>query len=157
MTYTDHLVALGRDRVVLLPRDPEGGYVYWELTAEGLSQAGAPSGPRLRILIVARTDDGETIAEQFAIESWLDGRFINFHGEDIEYVARLGVDIDGEFVPVATSHSIRSPRSRAGDDEPEFVSVEMGEGGLTLTPTEHEHPELGTFKAASVDLPSSRS
>lgn len=155
MTHTEHLVALGRDRVALLPRDPAGGYVYWELTAEGLSRAAAPSEPRLHIFIVTRTDDGETIASQFPIEGWLDGRFIPFHGEDVEHVARLCVEMDGEWVPVATSSPVRSPRARAGDDIPEFVEVEMNASGLELTPTEHEHPELGTFKAASRDLPSS--
>ncbi len=157
MTHTEHLVALGRDRVVLLPRDPDGGYVYWELTAEGLSRAAAPSEPRLRILIVTREEHGETIAHQFPIESWLDGRFVAFHGEDVEHVARLAVEIDGNFVPLATSHPVRSPRNRPGNNTPEFVEVALSSDGLQLTPTEHEHPELGTFQAASrTNLPSSR-
>lgn len=155
MIQTEHLVALGRDRVTLLPRDPSSGYVYWELTAEGLSRAAAPSEPRLRLFIVTRTDDGETVAESLAIESWLDGQFIAFHGEDVEHVARLCVEVDGEWVPVATSSPVRSPRTHPGEETPEFVSVQMGANGLELTPTEHEHPELGTFKAASRDLPSS--
>jgi hypothetical protein len=157
MTHTDHLVALGRDRVVLLPRDPSGGYVYWELTAEGLANAAAPSEPRLHIIIATRNGDGESIVERFPIESWLDGRFVSFHGEDVEHIARLGVQVGDEFVPLATSQPVRAPRNRPGDESPAFVRIKMTEDGLDLEPTEHEHPALGTFQAASIDPPSSRS
>lgn len=143
----DLAVAQGHDRIVIVPRDPETAFVYWEITASGVARSGVRTlDPQFELRIRVRDDAGEAhVVFQASVNRWLDGTFVPFGEPDAVHDAVVGVVNGREFVPLATSQIVRAPRTRPGPDEPEFVSIEIDERGIELTPITHAIPDVGKF------------
>ena len=118
----------GRDRLVMMVRDPHWVFCYWELegsACEGLKQQrggdvfdGAHWTLRLHRAGSAHADD---IDIQPEARSW----YINVR-DDSEYSAEIGIITrSGEFLAVAGSNSVRTPRAGMSDQTGiEWMTVE---------------------------------
>lgn len=127
----DDLAKAGKDQnVVLLPRDPESGYIFWkigELTSQEV------------FLELVR---GHEVEESFEITEREGGRFVRFRSPGSVYQARVR-GIEG----APQSAYIEVPRREPGDDGAAFVKVAWTEEGLEAKPTEHEDEIHGAFPA----------
>ncbi len=133
----------GVDRMVLLPRDPEWAFVYWEVT-EGLMETvknsvGADKLDNarrvLRIYDINGVDfNGNNANSFFDIEvapfagSW----YLKMPSHDCSYIAELGFLTDnGMFIKLLRSNRIELPRATfsedAGEDAEEWMTVNYGE------------------------------
>jgi hypothetical protein len=130
--------------LVLLPRDPGVGCVYWQWP--GKSGVG-----ELVVFVDDGSQDGREIA-RFEVD-WEHGdQFFEFAGPDRVHHALLRWD--GQELK---SSRVVSPRRESGDEQPSFVRVTVGDQGLEIEPTEHEHPVHGRFPASFRSAPSSSS
>ncbi len=143
----DLVVAQGHDRIVIVPRDPETAFVYWEITANGVARSGVRTlDPQFELRIRVRDDEGEPhVVFQASVSRWLDGTFVPFGELGAVHDAVVGVVNGREFVPLATSQIVRAPRSRAGQEDAEFVSIELDGRGIELTPVTHAVADVGQF------------
>lgn len=131
------------DEVVVLPRDPEWGYVYWQ-------RPPGSDGAELRV-IVDDADHGEQEVERFLAGEERGGRFFRFAGPDRRHRCEL-------VWPEGTIESawILSPRRAPGPKDVSFVQVEVGARGLLMKAVDHEVQGRGIFEARRRDLPSSQ-
>ena len=132
----------GRPQVVLLPRDPEVAYLYWEWPG-----AQANNGASATVSFLADAGDGVfQEIQSFEISDATGGRFLPFH--------RPGVPHRGELTwadEVHRSEDVIAPRREAGEESAAFVRVMWSDtDGLEVEPTEHEHFTHGRFPAATV-------
>ena len=135
----------GTAQVVLLPRDPEAGYVYWEW----------PDGPKHgesgRLTLYLQGEAQRHEIASFEIQEECGGRFVQFERPGALHVCELQWGEES-----LDSAPLKAPRRESGDDKPKFVRVELSQRGLDTKPAEHEHAVYGRFPAASISAPSSR-
>ena len=136
----------GQRQLVMLPRDPERGYVYWEWSGD------QTSGEAGKMTVSVRGADGWRPIETFSVTDERGGRFIDFDRPGAMH--RCALSWGGE---VEKSPPLLAPRREPGDGSPAFVGVQLTEDGLQLVPTDYDHPVHGVFPAADFDLPSSSS
>lgn len=131
-----------RAQVVLLPRDPETAFVYWQM----------PAGSEEAELQVVVRDGAQANREvkRFSVDQARSGRFFQFAGPDMEHRCELSWS-GGQVV----SPWIRSPRRAPGTEPATFVRVEWAERGLLTAPVDHEVQGRGFFRARSGGAPSS--
>jgi hypothetical protein len=136
MMMTDQGIGLeqsGRPQVVLLPRDPNVAYVYWESPTPGAT---------LRLEVNGENGQIETV-ETFDVGETLGGRFVSF--------ARPGAlhrcQLEGEGFRVQTSWS-QAPRTQPGSEPAGFVHIEWDGDDFALHATAHHDPVLGPFPPA---------
>jgi len=119
--------AYGRDRIVLLVRDPWWVFAYWELTPTSriktLRALGAEAEGAVEILRVHDVTfidfTGENAWSSFDIEptpgtqSW----YVNVWKPAASYCAELGVRTPaGRFVPIIRSNTVTTPRPQPSPD-----------------------------------------
>ena len=134
----------GAEQIVILPRDPETAYVYWEVP--GLKA----SGQHATLTIYAQTKMERQVVDSFEITEECGGRFITYSRPD---ALQIGAIEWGEKRRESTP--VRAPRRESGDDKPGFVRIQLGDQGLTRQPAEHKHAVHGRLPPASDDNPSS--
>ena len=129
------LEASERGEVVLLPRDPERGYVYWSWPGE--EKAGGPA----RLVLLSGEGDEEVTS--FEVREARGGRFVRFGRPGAGHRTRL------EWSQGALeSESVEAPRREPGQEEAVFVKVEWKEEGMEASPAAHEDEIHGSFPAA---------
>ena len=136
----------GKRQLVILPRDPERGYVYWEW------HNGETTGEAGKLKVSVQTPDGWRPIESFSVTDERGGRFIDF--DRPATIHRCELSWGGE---VEYSRPLLAPRRESGSSSPAFVRVQVTERGLQLEPTDYDHPVHGIFPAVDVNLPSSSS
>jgi hypothetical protein len=116
----------GKDRIVVMVRDPYWLHCYWELTRNAIQRAEAALGqewhtakPILRLLDVSRRDNG-TSAEQAIRDIEIHGGCNNWYVDvsspprsfrvDIGYLSR-----SGRFFVLARSNVVTTPRAGVSD------------------------------------------
>ncbi len=107
--------AYGKDRLVLLVKDPWWIYAYWEVTPQNERQvlekmAAQKAGKGQRVLRVHQKTGRRNF---FDIEAGLfsDNWFIDVGAPDQEWAAEIGVrSSDGRFFPLIRSNTVRTPR-----------------------------------------------
>lgn len=141
----------GETQLVLLWRDPEVGYVYWELAGE--------LRPREAWARLVRLEAGDGVQEleRWRVDEALSGRFVRVDQGRARYRAELGeVGSDGSFKVRVSSEVSEAPGRGPGDGAPRFVRVRWSNTqGLGWEPTEHSHPTLGRFLPGEGARPSS--
>lgn len=116
----------GKDRVVLMVRDPYWLHSYWELTRQAVQRAEAALGqewhgakPVLRLLDVSThdtTNSSETIVRDIEIHGGVNNWYIEVQNPprsyrvDIGYLSRLG-----QFYVLARSNVVATPRAGLSD------------------------------------------
>lgn len=113
MTPPSSRWTLGRDYVVLVPRDADWALALWELTADGLHRASQhlpnPSGPARLVLRVydsavraGRRGRSEPIA--YPVDHWLGERMVLLGRPGSPHQAVIGLlDDEGTFVSICRS------------------------------------------------------
>lgn len=124
--------------VVLLPRDPESGYVYW--TWPGAEAAGESA----RLVLLS----GEEEVLSFEVREARGGRFLNFAESGGSHHCRLEWSKGQE-----ESALVEAPRREPGQEGAAFVKVEWSEEGLKTVPTTHEDEIHGSFPAGKPRKP----
>jgi len=138
--------AYGRDRIVLLVRDPWWVFAYWELTPtsriETLRRLGAEAEGAIEVLRIHDVTfidfTGENAWTSLDVEptpgteSW----YVNVWKPAASYCAELGVRTQaGRFVPIMRSNTVTTPRPQPSPDttvrwvvlRPHGLPVEGGE------------------------------
>lgn len=137
----------GRRQLVMLPRDPERAYLYWEWPDDLIGEEAG------EVAVSVKTPDGSwRRIKSFAVDETLGGRFIDFERPGAIHRAELRWRDQCE-----VSAPLAAPRRNPGDGAPVFVRLRFSAKGLQQMPTEYEHPVQGTFPVASVEAPSSSS
>ena len=119
--------AYGRDRVVLLPRDPWWIFAYWEITpatrdealrAFGVEATGAQMILRVHDLTAsADTAEGDVPSIDVEVPSATGGRYVDVGRPGITSYAELGLRTPaGRFVPLVRSNTLHVPPSQASPD-----------------------------------------
>lgn len=126
--------AFGTDRVVIMARDPESAFIYWEVTANGVGHARTALGDTaVNARLTLRIYVGEGAAARFedhTVSDWL-GRFTYFAPQPgLRLAASVGYLAENVFVHISQSLPARLPRRGHGNDPIRFVRV----GPRRLTP-----------------------
>lgn len=105
----------GRDQVVLLVRDPESVFTWWEVTAAGVGRARAEHGGELvlRVYVLAE-DDSPAEVRDFPVEDWLGSRTVALGRPGARVATAIGFRSEHGFVLVAQSTTVRVPRRGPG-------------------------------------------
>lgn len=130
--------------LVLLPRDPGVGCVYWQWPDK--------TGVGELLVYVGDGEGGDREIARFEVDWEFGEQFFEFAAADRVHHAVLRWD--GQEL---TSSGVVSPRRESGDEQPSFVRVDFGDRGLELEPTEHDHPVHGRFPASFRSVASSSS
>ncbi len=127
----------GKFRLVMLPRDPDRAYVYWE------SPPGEAETGRLTVF-VEDGEQGRRQIDEFEVDDRCGGCFVTFDSPGALHTCRLEWGRES----VETVRPVRAPTREPGDESPAFVRVRATGRGLEIEPTEHDHPVHGRFPAA---------
>ena len=147
----------GRTRVVAMAVNPYLIHVYWDLAA---AQLGSPEPASLRF---RETGSGNAfdVNVDLSAKSW----YVHLWSPDRRYDVELGVHRNGEFVPLAHSNPVQSPRAwpvsevkesytRAPESKPEEpVSMRIEPPAETVRPVERAPEAKPLSVAASSPAP----
>ncbi|MCX7625349.1 MAG: DUF4912 domain-containing protein [Candidatus Sumerlaeaceae bacterium] len=135
--------------MVLLVRDPEWVFAYWELNDETRARYGVPrSGQAKRLVLRVYNITGRKWPEENAqyffdidVGPYANNWYIRVPESDAEWVAELGVFEDnGEYVPIVASNAVRTPRNGMSSETDEqwmvieetFRKIYESSGGLRI-------------------------
>jgi hypothetical protein len=117
----------GRDRIVLLPRDPWWVYAYWEITpatrAEAMRTLGVDADAAPLVLRIHDLTADAQVADQR--DPWIDVEISVDVGSQYMNVGRPGVTVSaelglctraGRFAPLVRSNTLQVPPSQASPD-----------------------------------------
>lgn len=135
----------GTAQVVMLPRDPEMAYVYWEWPG-----ASSPNETG-QLTVYVKGEVERHLVGSFDISEECGGRFVPFGRPGAIHICELQWGEDS-----LQSAPVGAPRRESGDKKPRFVRLQLTEKGSQTEPAEHEHAIRGRFPAAASDSPSSR-
>jgi hypothetical protein len=116
----------GRDRIVVMVRDPYWLHAYWELTRAAVQRAEAALGqewhgarPILRLLDVTgrdTTNSAEAIVRDIDIHGGCNNWYINVHNPPRAYRVDIGyLSPRGRFYVLARSNIVSTPRAGVSD------------------------------------------
>jgi hypothetical protein len=145
----------GRDRIVLLPRDPWWVFAYWEVTpstrigalrALGAQAEGAREVLRVYdVTFITFTGDNAWLSFDVDVAPGADHWYLNVGRPAASFCVELGLrTADGRFLPLARSNVVTTPRSSASPDTT-VRWVELARG----TPREI----AGEWRGGRVDAP----
>lgn len=108
----------GQDRVTLLVRDPNSLFVFWELEGPRRAEVAATHGGdiyRRGSWVLRLHDDADNVPQDVPVVA--DG--CNWYlsvADDRGYVVELGLRVNGDFIALARSNFVRTPRSGISPD-----------------------------------------
>ncbi|MGF1580092.1 MAG: DUF4912 domain-containing protein, partial [Gemmataceae bacterium] len=116
----------GKDRVVLMVRDPYWLHAYWELTRQTIDRAEAALGqdwhaakPILRLLDVSTRDTTattESIIKDIEIHGGCNNWYVEVHNPPCSYRVDIGyLSPNGQFYVLARSNTVQTPRAGMSD------------------------------------------
>ncbi len=118
--------AYGKDRIVLMVRDPYWLHAYWELTPQAVRRAEAALGqdwhgarPILRLLDVTGREGGhnsESVVRDIEIHGGSNNWYIEVGNPPRAYRVDIGyLSRSGQFVVLARSNTVNTPRANMSD------------------------------------------
>ncbi|XGV97176.1 MAG: DUF4912 domain-containing protein [Leptolyngbya sp. BL-A-14] len=120
----------GDSRIVLMPRDPQWGYAYWDTPNEQKEELRRQGGQRLalRLYDVTDVDLHQTSAhslQQYDCDELARDWYVPIPVSDRDYVAEIGyLTGDGRWLLLARSNPVRIPPIYPSDwYEDQFISV----------------------------------
>ena len=151
-------------KIVILPRDPQWAYAYWDITAEHKQELRAQGGQQLALRLYDVTDVNMGVQSPHSIQEYpLDEMarewYLSIPVSDREYLLDIGFRCaDGRWLVLARSAEIRIPPVYPSDwVEDHFVTIDWEEDlrGKTFAelvppskkPTSSNH-EVTAFDAA---------
>ena len=119
--------AYGRDRIVLLPRDPWWAFSYWEVTPttrlRALRELGAEGEGAREVLrvydvtFITFTGDNAWLSFDIEIAPGTDYFYLNLSRSAASYLVEIGLRTPaGRFLPLARSNTITLPRPEPSPD-----------------------------------------
>lgn len=116
----------GKDRIVVMVRDPYWLHVYWELTRQAVARAEAALGrewhgarPILRLLDVSTNDTtatAEAILKDIDIHGGCNNWYIDVQNPPCSYRVDIGyLGRNGQFYVLARSNVVTTPRAGVSD------------------------------------------
>ena len=145
--------AFGSDRIVVMARDPESAFIYWELTPEGVARARGALGlssERANLMLRVYRGDAEAARfDDFPVNDWL-GRYTWMTDQPGQRIsASIGFLADGVFVHITQGLPTRLPRRTPGDAPVRFVRI----GPKALTPAESANPPAASGIRSQFSFP----
>ena len=141
----------GASRVVLMPRDPQWAYCYWDIPNEAKEELRRQGGQQLALRIYDTTDINLNDQAPHSVQEYLCDEmarewYLPIPVSDREYIADIGYRCaDGRWLILARSASVRIPPVYPSDwIEDNFVTVDWnqelrGKTVFTLVPPEKKH------------------
>ncbi len=105
----------GDSRIVLMPRDPQWGYVYWDAPNEAKEELRRQGGQRLALRLYDITDVGLThqsahSLQQYDCDELARDWYVPIPVSDRDYIAEIGyLTGDGRWLLLARSNAVRIP------------------------------------------------
>jgi uncharacterized protein len=140
----------GSSRIVLMPRDPQWAYTYWDIPDQHRQQLRSQGGQQLALRIYDATDiDLDTqishSIQEYPCDELAREWYLPIPVSDREYVAEIGYRCaDGRWLMLARSAAVRIPPTYPSDwIEDRFVTVdwEMDLRGKTVFELGSPHKE----------------
>ena len=135
------------DRVVFLPRDPEWGYVFWEISPETRNAAEEAGGQQLCLRVSDVTGLGEGAAHPHTLQEVpVDANATEWHVpmplSNRDYRVELGFRLeDAGWLSVAFSAKARVPAAKPSEQVlDQFVPFSLDTATPVPLPTPEEHP-----------------
>ncbi len=148
-------------KIVLLPRDPQWAYAYWDITAEHKQELRAQGGQQLALRLYDVTDINMGVQSPHSIQEYpLDEMarewYLSIPVSDREYLLDIGFRCaDGRWLVLARSAEIRIPPVYPSDwVEDHFITIDWKEDlvGKTfanlIPPSKKPAGAAATFDAA---------
>lgn len=145
----------GESRIVLMPRDPQWAYTYWDVPNDHKAAVRSQGGTRLAVRLYDVTDlDVATqrphSLQQYECDELARDWYLAIPVSDRDYIAEIGyVTEDGRWLMLARSAPVRVPPVYPSDwFEDQFLTVEWEEDLQDKTFLELIPPEQKAAKAA---------
>lgn len=124
----------GESRIVLLPRDPQWGYTYWDISNEHKSEARQQGGQNLVLRLCDVTDievdrQSPHTMQQFDCDEMARDWYLAIPVSDRDYLVEIGyLTADGRWLMLARSTPVRIPPTYPSDwAEDQFVTIDWQE------------------------------
>ncbi len=124
----------GESRIVLLPRDPQWGYAYWDISNEHKSEARQQGGQNLVLRLYDVTDvevdrQSPHTMQQFDCDEMARDWYLAIPVSDRDYLVEIGyLTADGRWLMLARSTPVRIPPTYPSDwFEDQFVTINWQE------------------------------
>jgi len=124
----------GESRIVLLPRDPQWGYTYWDISNEHKSEARQQGGQNLVLRLCDVTDievdrQSPHTMQQFDCDEMARDWYLAIPVSDRDYLVEIGyLTADGRWLMLARSTPVRIPPTYPSDwAEDQFVKIDWQE------------------------------
>ncbi|PSB16569.1 hypothetical protein C7B65_21210 [Phormidesmis priestleyi ULC007] len=124
----------GESRIVLLPRNPQWGYTYWDISNEHKSEVRQQGGEKLVLRLYDVTDievNQQTphSMQQFDCDEMARDWYLSIPVSDRDYLVEIGyLTRDGRWLMLARSTPIRIPPTYPSDwVEDQFVTIDWQE------------------------------
>jgi uncharacterized protein len=158
-TFSELPSGYGESRIVILPRDPQWAYAYWDITNAHKDELRRQGGQQLALRLFDVTDVDITSqsphsVQEYGCDEMAREWYLPIPVSDREYLLEIGYRTwDGRWLTLARSASMRVPPVYPSDwVEDQFVTVdweEMLEGKtvLTLVPPSQKAAEYTSYQA----------
>ncbi len=124
----------GESRIVLLPRDPQWGYTYWDISNEHKSEARQQGGRHLVLRLYDVTDvevdrQSPHTMQQFDCDEMARDWYLAIPVSDRDYLVEIGyLAADGRWLMLARSTPVRIPPTYPSDwFEEKFITIDSQE------------------------------
>lgn len=124
----------GDSRIVLMPRDPQWAYAYWDIPNEHKSELRNQGGQNLVLRLYDVTDvdlahQSPHSLQQFACDEMARDWYLPIPVSDRDYIAEIGyMSGDGRWLMLARSHSVRIPPAYPSAwENDQFVTIDWEE------------------------------
>jgi uncharacterized protein len=158
-TFTGLPNGYGESRIVILPRDPQWAYAYWDVTREHKDELRRQGGQQLALRLFDVTDVDITryaphSVQEYGCDEMAREWYLPIPVSDREYLLEIGYRTwDGRWLTLARSASMRVPPVYPSDwVEDQFVTVDWddmleGKTVLALVPPSQKAAELTSYQA----------
>jgi len=138
----------GKSRIVMMPRDPEWSYVYWDIPNEDKAQLRRQGGQQLVLRLYDVTEVNLDTQSPHRVKEYLVDElarewYVPIPISDRDYLCEIGYRCsDGRWLTLARSESVHTPPVYPSDwIEDHFIEVNWEEELATLPEQELSLPE----------------
>jgi len=154
----------GDSRIVILPRDPQWAYAYWDISNEHKEELRRQGGQQLALRLFDVTDLDLSIqsphsVQEYGCDEMAREWYLPLPVSDREYLLEIGYRTwDGRWLKLARSESMRVPPVYPSDwVEDQFVTLDWeepleGKSVLQLVPPSQKVPENTTTYEAQTEI-----
>ncbi len=154
----------GDSRIMILPRDPQWAYAYWDISNEHKEELRRQGGQQLALRLFDVTDldlgiQSPHSVQEYGCDEMAREWYLPLPVSDREYLLEIGYRTwDGRWLKLARSESMRVPPVYPSDwVEDQFVTLDWeepleGKSVLTLVPPSQKVPESTPTYQAQTEL-----